>query len=150
MVLAVAALVVGGSGGARADNGIGGFFQQIFGGGQHGSSDPLPQPDYAEPASPPLTVRMHKHRRPSGEALGRSARYTPEELKNVTIYTDRTLVPGDAVMTKQGLRIFTGEPASTHTAEDFVALSSASKVAKTVRKELTAIDVASRSDFRGD
>ena len=127
-----------------------GFSSSCSGGGSRGSEQPLPQPDYAEPASPPLTVRAHKHRRPTGNPVARTVRYTPEELKKVTIYTDKTLMRGDAVMTAHGVRVFTGSSAWPRTESDFVALAATDKMAKTVRKELTAIDVAARSDFRGE
>ena len=144
------ALIAGSSVAARADDGIGGFFQQLFGGAGGGSNQPLPQPDYGQSDSPPLTVRIKKHRRPSGAQLAGHSRYTPEELKNVTIFTDKTLMRGDAVMTAGGIRIFNGSNTWPYRKDDFVALSPSDKMPKTVRKELTAIDLAARSDFRGE
>ncbi len=148
--LSVVAMIAGPAVKAQADEGIGGFFQQLFGGGSRPAVQPLPQPGYFEPDSPPLTVRAHKHRRPSGAQLARAKRYTPEELKSVTIYTDKTLVRGDAVMTAKGLRIFNGSDALPHTDDDFVAIASSDRMPKAMRQELTAIDVASRSDFRSN
>jgi hypothetical protein len=159
-VLAVAALVGVPTVSAQAQDGAGDFFEQLFGGGrQQASVQPLPQPDYGQPSraepsgmssAPPLTVRAKKHRRPTGAQYGRVRRYSPEELKTVTIYTDRTLVRGDAVMTAQGIRIFNGSASLPHAESDFVAISSVDKLPKPVRKELTAIDVAARTDFRSE
>jgi hypothetical protein len=139
---------------ARADDaGVYSFFQGMFGGGQsEPSAQPLPQPDYAypEPEGHPLTVRRQRHRRPAAPRQARavkSPRDTVADLKGVTIYTDRTLEPGDAVMTDKGLRVFAGSDAWPYRDADFVAIADVKRIAPDRRKLLQSIDVASRVDL---
>lgn len=138
MRLALAALLSLTAGAAHAEDGIVGFFQHVFGGSAGQQSASLPRFD---PDSPPLTVRAHPRRH-----VATVPRMTPEELKNVTIYTDRTLSRGDAVMTAKGMRIFNGSGAGPYTDDDFVALSEG-KVSPVLRNELTAMDLASRPEL---
>lgn len=137
---------------AQARDGVSDFFQQIFGGGDQGTSRPLPQPDYgyaADAVSPPLTVRMrpHRHHTRAASAPARSPKDSLAALKGVTIMTDKTLEPGDFVMTASGMRMFNGSNSWPYRDDDFVALSDARHVAPTLRKQLHAIDVASRVAF---
>ena len=150
--VAIAALlgVSGGVARARDGGGIIQFFQQQLGGGGESSapapsdwapSARLPQPSYAD--APNLTVRMRPRRHASRPT--RSPKETVVALKDVTIYNDKTLERGDAVMTQRGMRIFNGSSTWPYTDADFVALS-ATKVAPEIRKQLSAMDVASRVD----
>ncbi len=136
----VAALVCGGAGMAQAQG-----FLELFG-NAFGRAGPLPQPDWVQPDSPPLTVRPHRsHRRPSP---GGAQRYDVASLKGITIYTDKTLAPGDAVMTPTGLKVFNGSRSWPYTADNFAAIAASGRMAGSVRKELTAIDKASRPELR--
>jgi hypothetical protein len=152
--VAIAALlgVSGSVARARDGGGIIQFFQQQLGGGGESSAPPpppsdwvptarLPQPSYAD--APNLTVRMRPRRHASRPS--RSPKETLVALKDVTIYNDKTLERGDAVMTQRGMRIFNGSSTWPYTDADFVALS-ATKVAPEIRKQLSAMDVASRVD----
>jgi hypothetical protein len=133
---------------ARDNGGVGEFFQQIFGGGRS-----VPQPSYDDQWAPPLTVRARPrhHSRPSQTAhVSRSPKETLAALKDVTIYTDKTLQRGDAVMTTNGMRVFNGSTSWPYKNDDFVALAKAPKISASVRKQLHAIDVASRADQRGN
>ncbi|WP_131115007.1 hypothetical protein [Lichenihabitans psoromatis] len=133
---------------ARDNGGVSDFFQQIFGGGNAQSSEPLPQPMFEDPSSPPLTVRMRPkhHTRPAQAA--RSPQETLQAIRNTTIFTDKTLQRGDAVMTASGMRVFNGSTSWPYNNDDFVALASAKQMKPAMRKELNAIDVASRMDQR--
>lgn len=139
--LAVAAVFLcGGAGMAEAQG-----FLELFG-NAFSRGAPLPQPDWAQPDSPPLTVRPHRsHRRPSP---GGAQRYDVASLKGITIYTDKTLAPGDAVMTPTGLKVFNGSRSWPYTANNFAAIAASGRMTGSVRKELTAIDKASRPELR--
>lgn len=139
--LAVAAAVLcGGAGVAQAQG-----FLDLFG-SAFGRGDALPQPDWVQPDSPPLTVRPHRsHRRPS---TGGAQRYDAASLKGITIYTDKTLTPGDAVMTATGLKVFNGSRSWPYSDGDFAAIASSGRMAGSLRRELTALDKASRPELR--
>ena len=85
----------------------GDFFSSIFGGG---TPQPAPQ-TYAPPAEPveqpvyrrPLTVKLHRPK------VMRETK-VDKTVGKVSIYQDRTLRRGDAVMTAKGIRIFAGSP----------------------------------------
>lgn len=129
---------------ARAGN-LGDFLEGIFGNGQQTAqpqAEPRPEDGTAAPRfrprpSRPLTVKL---RRPKVK-LARTAPGTPDKQEPVTIFTDRTLRRGDAVMTSHGLRIFTAAgKAPPYTDDDFVAVSAASRLDKDMRKTLVSID----------
>ena len=136
----VAALLCGGAGMARAQG-----FLELFG-NAFGRGGVLPQPDWVQQDAPPLVVRPHRPRRhPSS---GGAQHYDVASLKSITIYTDKTLEPGDAVMTATGLKVFNGSRSWPYTEGDFVAIASSGRTANGLRKELTAIDKASRPALR--
>ncbi len=60
----------------------------------------------------------------------------------VTIYNDRTLRRGDAVMTAQGLRVFRGSGRFPYHPSDFVALADASRFVVGDKKQLHEVQVA--------
>jgi hypothetical protein len=133
---------------ARDNGGVGEFFQQLFGGDE--TRAPA-ESGYDESSAPPLTVRARprRHARPS-QAHSRSPKETLAAIKDVTIYTDKTLRRGDAVMTTNGMRVFNGSTSWPYKTDDFVALATAPKLSSSLRKQLHAIDVASRVDQRGN
>lgn len=143
--LAVAGLISG-AGTARADDGFFSFFQQTFGGGE-ASRQAVPSsdaPDFDD-AAPPLTVRRHPRRHRNYVAVPvRTPQETLADSRGVTLYTDRTLARGDVVMTTHGLRMFAGSSSWPHTDDDFVAVSSESRLTPDMRRELKSIDRASR------
>ena len=129
---------------ARDNGGVAEFFQQVFGGGggDGGAMSQPGMPSFDGTVSRPLTVRPRKHRRPV-----ESAHLGPRELastEKVTIYTDKTLEPGDAVMTEKGMRIFNGSESWPYKEADFGDVSTSRRIAPSLRKQLKAIDVASR------
>ncbi len=60
----------------------------------------------------------------------------------VSIYKDRTLRRGDAVMTAQGLRVFKGASHFPYKPADFVALAEASKFVLGDKKQLRDVQLA--------
>ena len=124
---------------ASDDGGIAAFFSNQFGIGR-------PQPAYAPPiwADPdsddrPLIVRPRKRSAP------RVARVVVGPTPKISIFEDKTLRRGDAVMTAEGIRIFRGSATPPYRNEDFMAVSDAGGLSKDVTKALTAIDRAPRS-----
>ena len=142
VVLAVitAAALVGAGRQAAAAEGVGDFFSQIFGGSQVQSA---PQPDgqgYEGPSEDrPLTVRRRSRARFANrhEPVVASVPSKPEK---VSIYEDRTLRRGDAVMTARGMRVFAGSQTWPYREGDFVAIADAGRMDKTTRLTLISLD----------
>ena len=84
----------------------------------------------------PLTVKLNRPKivRPAQIAQGRT---TPVK---VSIFEDKTLQRGDAVMTTKGIRIFAGSNSWPYQASDFVALSNARQMDKGMQKVLLDLD----------
>ena len=136
----VAALVTASPGRAGDDAGIAAFFREQFGIGA--AQQPAAQPSYDAPGDRPVIVRpRHRHvvsRRPEAKiAVGPTG--------PVSIYEDRTLRAGDAVMTTSGVRVFLGGHGAPYTQADFAALTDADGLPKQVEKALLVIDKAPRS-----
>ena len=128
--------------GASADDGLGGFLASIFGGHpQQAAPAPPAAPAYA-PASVqyrrvrvrPLTVRLHAAKPRLVLAQ------TPTKPGKVSIYEDRTLRRGDAVMTAEGVRIFAGSASWPYRAGDFVGLKDAKSLDRDASKVLAQLD----------
>ena len=119
----------------------GDFFSSIFGGG---NSQPA-APQVYEPAVPqelpvhrrPLTVKLH---RPKVSHVARAARPEPGNPGKVSIFQDRTLRRGDAVMTAKGIRIFAGSSSWPYRDADFVAISAAGHMDKSYQRVLLDLD----------
>ena len=58
----------------------------------------------------------------------------------MSIYEDRTLRRGDAVMTADGVRIFAGSSSWPYTAGDFVSLRDAKNVDRDASKTFAQLD----------
>jgi hypothetical protein len=96
----------------------------------------------------PLTVRPRPHVRPKFTA--RRPKAVPAAVASidvarrgytaVSLFEDKTLQRGDAVMTAKGLRIFAGSRSFPFVESDFVALSKADWVSSNQRKPLLEID----------
>ncbi len=149
---------------ARDDSGIHEFFNSMFSGNDSGSgpaeqAQPAPQPrtdatpsarstpyarateraahhTVASRGDRPLTVKLNRPKivRPAQIAQGRT---TPVK---VSIFEDKTLQRGDAVMTTKGIRIFAGSNSWPYQASDFVALSNARQMDKGMQKVLLDLD----------
>jgi hypothetical protein len=144
-VLAVTAGMLLAGGPARAeDGGFFGFLSAALGGGGGGGGSPAPAvaPPTASESQQvrPLTVRRSPKRGPSS-ARAQMAK-VPTKTGPVSIYEDRTLRDGDAVMTKSGMKVFAGgrfSPDHPYGETDFVAVSASKSVAPGLRK--TVIDL---------
>ncbi len=145
--LAVAgAMTLGAVRGASADDaGIHDFFSAIFGGGAEQTQvAPVPQPNSAWPAaesrrvvrSRPLTVRLRK---PAAPRVAVTSDVPTKPVK-VSIFEDRTLRRGDAVMTAHGIRIFAGSSSWPYAPDDFVSLEQAGRMNKDTSKVLAQLD----------
>lgn len=109
-----------------------GFFDQLF-----GAPPPPSQPTYQYDAAPmplPLEPREHRHR-----AKKVYVDEKPVLQKPTDIMHDKTLRPGDAVMTKTGIHIYDGHESGTHHPDDFVPLDEA-RLKKSERVALAALD----------
>ncbi|RYB07205.1 hypothetical protein [Lichenibacterium ramalinae] len=131
---------------ARAEEGgLLGFLSAALGGG--GAPAPAsaptlaPAPRAAEgETAPPLTVRRTP-RKPGGSSRAHMAR-VPTKTGPVSIFEDPTLRSGDAVMTKDGMKVFAGgrfSPEHPYGDTDFVAVSASRSVAPGIRK--TVLDL---------
>lgn len=139
-------LLVVGATGASADDGIGGFLSSIFGEQPQQSAPAAPAaPEAAPQAMPvfnrvrhlrprPLTVRLH----PTKPKI--VVAQTPTKPGKVSIYEDRTLRRGDAVMTADGVRIFAGSNSWPYKANDFVVLKDAKNLDRDTSKLLAELD----------
>ena len=137
--------------GASAEDGLGGFLSSIFGGGNSGQQAAAPaaapasyepSPVYGRPYTrfshsfrgEPLTIRLHKAVPKVGVAQ------VPTKPEKVSIFEDRTLKRGDAVMTADGIRVFAGSATWPYTKADFVDLAMAKNLSKDTAKVLAEVD----------
>ena len=78
---------------------------------------------------------------PRAKAVTRVARRNvPATREPITIYTDSTLQPGDAVMTANGIRVFRGSDTLPHRDSDFVGLTHARGLSRSVSRTLAFLD----------
>ncbi len=144
------ALTLGAMQSASADDaGLHGFFSAMFGGG---AAEPQQAPAAAEAPSAgepsevrriaryhPLTVRLHK---PAPRLV--VTRDVPTKPVKVSIFQDKTLRRGDAVMTSQGIRVFAGSSSWPYVPQDFVSLDDAGRLSQDTSKVLAELDRAPR------
>ena len=140
--------------GALADDaGVRGFFAQQM---QEQENAVRPSPVLAIPTAAPtgafigrrprtrsasrgmrsLTVRLHHPAVSSGSQVAQ----TDRKPERVSIYEDRTLRRGDAVMMAKGMRIFVGSKSWPYTDADFVSLVDAGRVDPAVQKALAELE----------
>ena len=137
--IAGAAMLAAVQGASADDAGIHDFFSSIFGGGQPQAVPayaPAPSEDdgFRRQRSRPLTVRLH---RPKPRIAYVEP---PTKPAPVSIFEDRTLRPGDAVMTAKGVRIFAGSSNWPYAESDFVGLAESGQVSRTTSKVLAQLD----------
>ena len=116
-----------------------GFFEQLFG------VQPSPQPsyEYERPAQPegnvePLIIQRHAAKKVAVDDK-------PVLQKTTDLMHDKTLRPGDAVMTKTGIHVYAGREKSVHNSGEFVALDDAHHIKGEAKVMLAALD-ATRND----
>ena len=81
----------------------------------------------------PLTVKLRRPKvahiaKPDGKPI------------NVSIFEDKTLRRGDAVMTAKGIRIFAGSSSWPYRQSDFVAIADAGHMSGSYQKALLVLD----------
>jgi hypothetical protein len=117
-----------------------GFFDMLFGtqGQPAAPSYNAPLDDSYLQARPFDRMRRpHKH---VAAELKEDHAAIKEAAKTTDIMHDKTLRPGDAVVTEKGVRIFEGEKSSSHDGDDFIKVSEAPKLSPELRNTLDAID----------
>ena len=151
--LAGAVFLAAATGASADEGGLGGFLASIFGGqAQQAASAPRPDPS-AAPRHTRISIRdRHLPIRPSTVPLRpltvRLRQATPRLVfaqaptkpGKVSLYQDRTLRRGDAVMTAEGVRVFVGSSSWPYTAGDFVALQDAKNVDRGASRVLALLD----------
>ena len=100
-----------------------GFFEQFFGGPQRSSQ---PSYGYDNPDAPrgnePFMIQ------PRARVVRKAVDDKPVLQKTTDLIHDKTLRQGDAVMTKTGIKIFTGRETATHSMAEFTPLDNARRV----------------------
>ncbi len=144
MAVLMPALVLAATVPARAeDGGFFGFLASLGGGG--GSAQPAPVEAPAASAGPqfrPLTVRRSV-RKPQASLGHATVARLPVKTGPVSIFEDPTLRNGDAVMTKDGMRVFAGgrfSPDRPFDTTDFVAVSAAKSVSPNIKKTVIELN----------
>ena len=123
---------------AADDAGIGAFFRDQLG---IGAEPQAAAPNYDLPEDRPIIVRP---RRTHSVARRPEVKIAVGPVAPVSIYEDKTLKRGDAVMTKTGVRVFLGGHGAPYTEADFAALSDTDGLPKQVEKALVVINKAPR------
>lgn len=149
MALALSAAVTLSAPSARAeDGGFFGFLSSALGGGSSPAPAPAPAPTASEGERVrPLTVRRAVKKPGSAAARAATGRARmarlPGKAGPVSIYEDRTLRDGDAVMTKDGMKVFAGgrfSPDHPYSEADFVAVSASKAVAPNLKKTVIELN----------
>lgn len=135
MLAAAMVMTVSTAAPARAD-----FFDFLF-----NPKSPLWAPFRQEPEQPVLrTAPAHKKKafRPAARQMHLAERSRPSSLPLASrdFMDDSSLRGGDAVMTPNGIRIFTGPPGNRHTPENFARLGEVKGLGKQERAALAALD----------
>ena len=123
-----------------------GFFEQLFGGAPEPSPQAAPTPSYQYDQPSYFQDAPVRHRaKPKAVVDAKPKLQKPTDLMH-----DATLQNGDAVMTKGGLQVYTGEDGgSRHSKADFVALDDVSGMPKQARKALMAMDTTRNDPLQG-
>lgn len=141
LVLGTSAVILSAVQTASAEEALQNFFSSIFGGGQQPRQEvyvPAEPQSYRRTVSRPLTVRL---RRPKVHQVAQ----LPTSPGKVSIFQDKTLRRGDAVMTRHGVRIFAGSSNWPYQDADFVAIADAGRMDKGVQKTLLSLDSMPRN-----
>ncbi|WP_158807306.1 hypothetical protein [Beijerinckia sp. L45] len=113
-----------------------GFFDQLFGGSQPS------QPEYNQaPPQQQLDTQPEPFVLQQRRIVKRVvADDKPVLQKTTDLLHDKTLRPGDAVMMKTGIHVYTGRETSTHRSADFSPLDQASRLKPNKRIALASMD----------
>ena len=129
---------------ARAEDGdFFGFLRSALGGGAPApAASPPPAASEGEQVRP-LTVRRAPKKAARAEGGRARLARVPARTGPVSIYEDPTLRNGDAVMTKDGMKVFAGarfSPDHPYEAADFIAVSASKAVAPNLRKTVIELN----------
>jgi hypothetical protein len=110
-----------------------------------------PEPQQAQPTQRAAPVRKKKPHRPVARAP-RIEKTQPSgaPLASRDFMDDGSLRGGDAVMTPNGIRIFTGPPGDRHRPEQFSTLDEIKGLGKRERSALSALDGHTASTTRAE
>lgn len=115
-----------------------GFFEDLFG-SLGAVFDPAAQPQRQAPAPSTRKVRKRSSAKPKLTIVEKRRRTgAPQPLPG--LMEDPSLQMGDAVVTKGGVRIFTGSTGTHHRPQDFVSLGDVRGLPKRTRTALAEID----------
>ncbi len=141
--LALSAAVALGAAPARAeDGGFFGFLKSALGGGAPAPAAAPPTASEGEQVRPLTVRRAPKKAAHAGAGRAHLARL-PTKTGPVSIYEDSTLRSGDAVMTKDGMKVFAGgrfSPDHPYEDADFIAVSAAKAVAPNLKKTVIELN----------
>ena len=123
-----------------------GFLEQLFGGAPESAPQAAPAPSYQYDQPSSFQEAPVRHRAKRKVIVDEK----PKLQKPNDLMHDVTLQNGDAVMTKGGLQIYTGEDGDgRHSKADFVALDEVSGMPKQEHKALVAMDTMRNDPLRG-
>ncbi len=122
---------------ARDNGGVQEFFAREFGFGTPEPSQASPVWSEEDPYDRPLVVRP-RHRPRATRAA--TATVVKGPTPKVSIYEDKTLRRGDAVMTANGMRVFRGSATMPYRDSDFVPVAQGDGLSRDVAKTLLAMD----------
>ena len=113
------------------------FFEQLFGGGAPAPEQQVPSyapgPEMSAPGDFPGEPSLRRRRHII------VARSEPVRQKTTDLMHDKTLRPGDAVVTKSGIKVYDGSYTSHHDWDQFVSLNDADMAPKE-KQALVAMD----------
>jgi hypothetical protein len=117
-----------------------GLFDMLF-----GSQGQSTAPSYDAPLDDPSVLpqafgRIRRPHRHVAVELKEDHAAIKEAAKSTDIMHDKTLRPGDAIVTEKGVRIFEGEKSADHDIDDFVRVAEAPKMSQELRGTLGEID----------
>ena len=123
-----------------------GFFEQLFGAAPQ-SAPPVLAPSYGYDGPRAFEGAPVPHRAKRKVAV---ADQKPKLQKPTDLMHDTTLQNGDAVMTKDGLRVYIGdEGAAKHKRDDFEPINAVDGMPKQERNALVAMDTTVNDPLRG-
>jgi hypothetical protein len=139
-----------------ADDGLGGLFQRLFQPSQPVAMQPAPAPEaVAQPTrradvrraaralnARPRTIRYAALPKAEPLKIRVTDRQTPIDMSAgaaAAFMKDPTLRPGDIVVLKDGVKVFTGEPDKHHAARDFESIGRSAFVDRHTRSLLSAM-----------
>jgi hypothetical protein len=114
-----------------------GFFDQFFGGGA--SSQPS-QPTYDFGSQPQNGAPGGVGTQPRLRKKVVHREVAPVRQKTTDLLHDKTLRPGDAIMMKDGVHIYSGPETAKHTTKQFVPIASARYLPSHEKAALVALD----------